>query len=63
MRAHLVVEVDPGTNDAFGVEPVPEFVEVHRLVLQRPPQPLDEEMPQQMPDRGPDRDRGGGLER
>ena len=44
MRAHLVVEVDPRADDAFGVQTVAKLVEVHRLVLQRPPQPLDEDV-------------------
>jgi hypothetical protein len=33
VRAHLVVEVDPRADDALGVQPVAELVEVHRLVL------------------------------
>ena len=44
VRARFVVEVDPRADDALGVGPVPELVEVHRLVLQRPPQPLDEDV-------------------
>ena len=43
MRTHLVVEVDPRADDALGVQPVAELVEVHGLVLQRSPQPLDED--------------------
>ena len=37
VRAHLVVEVDPPADDPLGIQPVAELMEVHRLVLQRPP--------------------------
>ena len=46
MRACLIVEVAPRADNAFGVQPVAELVEVHDLVLQRPPQPLDEDVVQ-----------------
>ena len=46
MRACLIVEVAPRADNAFGVQPVAELVEVHGLVLQRPPQPIDEDVVQ-----------------
>ena len=38
MRAYLVGEVDPRADDPLGVQPVAELMQVHRLVLQQPPQ-------------------------
>ena len=39
-----VVEVDPLADDPFGREAVGQLVQVDRLVFQRPPQPLDEDV-------------------
>ncbi len=37
-----VIEVDPLVDDPFGREAVGQFVEIDRLIFQRPPQPLDD---------------------
>ena len=39
-----VVEVDPLANDPFGPEAVGQVVQVDRLVLERPPGALDEDV-------------------
>ena len=37
-----VVEVDPFADNPFGLEAIRQFVEVNRLVFERPPESLDE---------------------
>ena len=37
-----VVEVHPVPDDPFGPEAIGQFVQVDRLVFERPPEPLDE---------------------
>ena len=37
-----VVEADPVADDPLGLEAVGQFVQVDRLVFERPPEPLDE---------------------
>ena len=44
VRAHIVVKVEPGVDHALCIASIGQFVQVHRLVLQRPPQPLDEDV-------------------
>ena len=44
VRAHIVVKVEPGADHALCIASIGQFVQVHRLVLQRPPQPLDEDV-------------------
>ena len=44
MRARFPVDAEPGSDDALGVARVCQLVQVHRLVLQRTPQPLDEDV-------------------
>ena len=39
-----VVEVDPFADDPFGLEAIGQFVEVNRLVFERPPESLDEDV-------------------
>ena len=41
MRPLGVVESHPVPDDAFGLEAVSQFVEINRLVFERPPQALD----------------------
>ena len=42
MDDDIIVEVDPFFDGAFGLEPVLQFMQVYGLLLQRPPQPFDE---------------------
>ena len=44
MWARVVVEAEPGADHALRVAAVGQLVQVHRLVLQRTPQPLDEDV-------------------
>ena len=44
VRAHIVVKVEPGADHVLCIASIGQFVQVHRLVLQRPPQPLDEDV-------------------
>ena len=39
-----VVEVDPLTDDPFGLKAVRQFVQVNRFVLEGAPEPLDEDV-------------------
>ena len=39
-----VVEVDPLADDPFRLEAVGQLVQLDRLVFERPPQPLDEDV-------------------
>ena len=39
-----VVEVDPFADNPFGLEAIRQFVEVNRLVFERPPESLDEDV-------------------
>jgi len=39
-----VVEGDPVANDPFGVEAIARLVRIDRLVFERAPQPLDEDV-------------------
>ena len=43
VRALVTVERHPRRDHPLGREPVGQLVKIHRLVLQRPPQPLDED--------------------
>jgi hypothetical protein len=44
MRALGVIEADPFCDDPFGLEAVSQFMQVDRFVLERAPQPLDEDV-------------------
>ena len=44
VRALLVVELNPVINDPFCLESVGNFMQVNGLLLQRPPQPFDEDI-------------------
>ena len=44
MGPFSVVEVDPLADDAFGLEAVSQLVQVNRLVFERPPEALDEDV-------------------
>lgn len=44
MGALGVVELDPVFDDAFGLEPVLQFVQIDGLLFERPPQPFDEDI-------------------
>ena len=44
MRAFRVVELNPVINDPFCLESVSNFMQVDGLLLQRPPQPLNEDI-------------------
>ena len=49
VRALLVVEGHPIRDHQLGREPVAQLPEIHGLVLQRAPQPLDEDVVQPLP--------------
>ena len=44
MRPDGVVEVDPLPDDPFRLEAIGQLVQIDRLVFERPPQPLDEDV-------------------
>ena len=44
VRALRVVEPDPIIDDAFCLEAVSDFVQINGLLLERPPQPFDEDV-------------------
>ena len=46
MRLLAVVEPDPVINDPLGFETVIDFVQIDCLLLQRSPEPLDEDVVQ-----------------
>ena len=46
MRPLGVVEPDPVVDDPFGLEAVGDFVQIDGLLLQGPPEPLDEDVVQ-----------------
>ena len=49
VRALLGIEAHPVRDDALGFKAIAQLVQVHRLVLQRPPQPFDEHVVQAPP--------------
>lgn len=44
MRSLGVVEFEPLVDDAFGLESVPQFVQIDGLLFKGPPQPFDEDV-------------------
>ena len=44
MRPDGVVEADPLPDDPFGQKAVGDVIQIDRLVFERPPQPLDEDI-------------------
>ena len=39
-----IVKIDPIADDLFGLEPIRQLVQIDRLVFERAPQPLDEDV-------------------
>ena len=46
MRPFAVVEDDPLIDDPLGLKAVGYVVQIHSLLLQRPPEPFDEDIVQ-----------------
>ena len=46
MRTYIAVERHPGPDHPLGLKPVDQLVQIHRFALQRPPQPLNENVVQ-----------------
>ena len=46
MRPLRVVKADPVVDDPFGLKAVGDLVQIHSLLLQGPPEPLDEDIVQ-----------------
>ncbi len=49
MGAFLVIERHPFADDPLSVEAVGDFLEINRLLFQRPPKPLDEDIIEKAP--------------
>lgn len=44
MRPLGIVKIDPLADDLFGLKPIRQLVQIARLVFERAPQPLDEDV-------------------